>query len=173
MFFDEYIYRMNQPKIVLAPEKLLAGYQMEMSFAVDKTPQLFRKFMPQRFNIPHKTSEHIFLVNIFPPQLTLSEITIETLFHKWGTQEVSAKSVLPEGMDYFTLPGGHYAVFIHKGPASEFARTFDFIFGQWLPQSEWMYDYSRHRFELIPPGNRPDDPQAEEEIWIPVKAKQG
>lgn len=171
MFFDEYIYRMNQPELIHADEKILAGCQMEMSFAADKTPLLFRSFMPQRHLIPHKTGEHIYLVNILPPRLEYSEIEIDTLFHKWGTQEVSEKAALPEGMNYFTLPGGTYAVFIHKGPASAFARTFDFIFGQWLPQSEWMYDNSRHRFERIPPGNRPDDPQAEEEIWIPVKAK--
>lgn len=162
---------MNAPEIKHVPEKLLAGCLIEMSYAADKTPLLFRTFMPHRHAIAHKTDAHIFLVNILPGQLQPTGLTPETRFEKCGGVEVSAKGELPEGLTYFTLPGGHYAVFIHKGPAAAFMGTFHFIFNTWLPASVWEYDVTRHRFERIPPGYKPDDADAQEEIWIPVKAR--
>jgi AraC family transcriptional regulator len=163
---------MNAPEIKHMLEKLLAGCLMEMSYAADKTPLLFRTFMPHRHAIAHKTDEHVFLVNILPAGLSPLDISFETLFQKCGAAEVSAKAELPEGLTHFTLPGGHYAVFINNGPAAAFMGTFNFIFTTWLPASVWEYDVTRHRFERIPPGYRPDDADAQEEIWIPVKAKQ-
>ncbi|CAM2063754.1 AraC family transcriptional regulator [Sulfidibacter corallicola] len=34
-----------------------------------------------------------------------------------------------------TLPGGRYAVFVHKGAYEQFSQTYDLIFGRWLPES--------------------------------------
>ena len=42
------------------------------------------------------------------------------------------------------------------------------IFGRWLPQSEYELD-DREHFELLPEGYSPVDPEAEEEVWIPIK----
>jgi AraC family transcriptional regulator len=72
------------------------------------------------------------------------------------------------GMESLILRGGKYAVFLHQGPANAFQSAFQHIFGNWLPNSEFDLD-SREQFEILPPGYRPDDPNAEEEGWIPVK----
>ena len=71
-------------------------------------------------------------------------------------------------MQLDALRGGHFAVFDHYGPPSEFPKTLNFIFSQWLLQSEWQLD-DREHFEMLLPGWRADDLNAREEVWIPVK----
>jgi AraC family transcriptional regulator len=63
-----------------------------------------------------------------------------------------------------------YAVFIHKGPASKGPETYNYIFGTWLPGSDYILD-SRPHFALMGEKYKNDDPASEEEIWIPVKLK--
>lgn len=76
----------------------------------------------------------------------------------------------PPEMETYLLKGGKYAVFIHQGLASEATKIMQYIFGQWLPQSKYVLD-SREHFEILPEGYSPLDPQAREEIWIPIKEK--
>jgi AraC family transcriptional regulator len=71
-------------------------------------------------------------------------------------------------MESFILTGGLYAVFIHKGAASEGKRTFSYIFGPWLPASEYSID-DRPHFEILGKKYKNEDPCSEEEIWIPIK----
>ncbi|WP_419659877.1 GyrI-like domain-containing protein [Desulfosarcina variabilis] len=44
------------------------------------------------------------------------------------------------------------------------------IFGQWLPNASYSLD-NREHFEILPAGYSPVDPNATEEIWVPVKQK--
>jgi len=60
------------------------------------------------------------------------------------------------------------AMFLYRGPASAFGQVIGQIFGQWLPNSGYSLD-DRPHFEVLPKGYRMDDPNAEEEIWIPIK----
>jgi AraC family transcriptional regulator len=83
--------------------------------------------------------------------------------------EVASRNSVPDEMKRFVLRGGHFAVFDHCGPPSEFPKTLNFIFSQWLPQSEWQLD-DREHFEMLLPGWRADDLNAREEVWIPVKS---
>jgi AraC family transcriptional regulator len=71
-------------------------------------------------------------------------------------------------MKAFELPAGLYAVFLHRGPASEGQRTFQYIMGTWLPASGYELD-SRPHFELLGEKYKNDLPDSEEEIWIPIK----
>jgi AraC family transcriptional regulator len=74
---------------------------------------------------------------------------------------------IPEGMEVFELKGGMYAVFAHRGgdPA-----IFDHIYGEWLPASDFDLD-NRPHFEVLDAQYRHSDPEASEEIWIPVRLK--
>lgn len=93
-----------------------------------------------------------------------------TTFEKWAVVEVSDTDSIPTGMESYNLPGGQYAVFHHKGPASAAPQVFQRIFGVWLPGSEFELD-GREHFELLPENYSPIDPEAEEEIFIPVRPK--
>ncbi len=84
--------------------------------------------------------------------------------------EVSEYSSLPDGMEALILPAGEYAVFIHRGPASEGYKTFGYIFNRWLPDSGFEID-SRPHFEVLGDRYINDSPLSEEEIWIPIRQK--
>lgn len=71
-------------------------------------------------------------------------------------------------METLTLTGGKYAVFIHKGTPAEFPLTAAYIYRSWLPDSGYELEEREH-FEVMGPKYLPNDPNAEEEIWFPVK----
>ena len=61
-------------------------------------------------------------------------------------------------------------MFTHKGPASTFFNTLGYIFTVWLPKSEYESD-SREQFETLQEGYDPLIPGAQEDVWIPIKAR--
>ena len=63
-----------------------------------------------------------------------------------------------------------YAVFVHKGAAGSGPEIFRYIFGKWLPESGYLPDKRPH-FEILGEKYKNEDPDSEEEIWIPVKPK--
>lgn len=92
----------------------------------------------------------------------------DALFAKWAAVEVTNLDEIPEGMKSYIIEGGKYAVFVHHGPAIAFPRTMAFIFQQWFPNSGYVVD-SREHFEILEEGYSPTDPDATEEIWIPIR----
>ncbi|NDI33200.1 GyrI-like domain-containing protein [Chengkuizengella sediminis] len=73
-----------------------------------------------------------------------------------------------EEMKSYVLKGGKYAVIIHNGPASTFLRTLQYILETWLPSSEYELD-NREHFERLSQDYSPTDPNATEEVWVPIK----
>ena len=88
---------------------------------------------------------------------------------KWATVEVSDFNKVPIGMETYVLPGGLYAVFDYKGLSTD-SSIFQYIFGTWLPDSDYALD-DRPHFEVLGDKYKNNDPNSEEEIWIPIKAK--
>ncbi|MGZ3847072.1 MAG: GyrI-like domain-containing protein, partial [Flavisolibacter sp.] len=76
---------------------------------------------------------------------------------------------VPEGMESFVLNGGLYAVFDYQGLNTD-NRIFIYIFRDWLPNSEYELD-DRPQFEVLGEKYKNNDPDSQEEIWIPVKLK--
>ena len=93
-----------------------------------------------------------------------------TEFEKWAVVEVSKIGDIPDGMETYRLNGGEYAVFIHNGPAMTFPKTMQYIFESWFPKSNYEFD-DREYFEVLAEGYNPMDPEASEEVWIPIKPK--
>ncbi len=73
-------------------------------------------------------------------------------------------------METIVTPTGLYAVFIHKGPASEGKKTYEFIFGVWLPESDYELD-NRPHFAVMGEKYKNNAPDSEEELWIPIEKK--
>lgn len=153
----------------LSPKKLV-GKCLTMSFINDQTPILWRSFMPRRQEIQNIVSNDLYSMQIYGETLDYFNINPSKEFTKWAVIEVNNFENIPDGMQSYELSGGLYAVFIHKGTASEFAKTFKYIFGEWLPDSEYEVD-NREHFEIINEGYSPTDPNSEEEVWIPIKPK--
>ena len=50
-------------------------------------------------------------------------------------------------------------------------KTYGFIFNDWLPSSKYVLD-TRPHFAVMGSKYRNNDPDSEEELWIPVKVKE-
>jgi AraC family transcriptional regulator len=140
----------------------------EMSLMDNKTQQLWQGFMPRRHEVQQRQGQSYYSMQVYAEGFSMQNFTPQTVFTKWAAVEVANIEAVPEGMYTFTLPAGKYAVFIHKGPASAFKPTFDYIYGEWLLKSGYTLDQRPH-FELLPEGYVPTDPNAEEEVWVPIK----
>ena len=157
------------PRIETLTEKKLVGKRMIMSFTNNKTPELWKSYMPQRKHIHHSIGTDLFSVEIYE-KLYFNNFNPGKEFEKWAVVEVSDYNSVPENMETITLREGLYAIFIHKGPASLSADTYHYIFKKWLPSSDYILD-NRPHFALMGDKYKHEDPASEEEIWIPIQQR--
>lgn len=141
-----------------------------MSLSADRTPELWKSFMIERKNIINNVSVDLYSIQVYDDSLDFMDFTPATVFEKWAAAEVVSYDSVPDGMDTYTLHGGLYAIFTYKGLPTDFHKTFQFIFYRWLPDSIYELDKREH-FELLGEKYKNNDPESEEEIWIPVKLK--
>ncbi|MBN8589199.1 MAG: GyrI-like domain-containing protein [Rhodothermia bacterium] len=160
---------MIDPKIVQREAFLLAGNFRQMSFIEDQTATLWHSFMPKRNQIPHRTDALLYSLQQYAPNWSYAELNPKAIFTKWAAVEVSTKGTLPPDMSFLHLSGGLYAVFRHIGPAHTFPKTAHQIFVEWMPQSGYTTD-DRPHFEVLQEGYNPQDPLAEEDLWIPIRS---
>lgn len=162
-------YHLINSKIESLSEKMLIGKHITMSFVENKTFQLWSSFMPKRKEIKNTIGSNLFSLEVFPDGY-FNDFDPQNTFEKWAAVEVSHFDEIPLGMETLVIPCGLYAVFIHKGPATEAEKSYRFIFTEWLPNSEYNVD-DRPHFAIMGEKYKKDDPSSEEEIWIPVKNK--
>ena len=158
---------MPDTRIEQLDTKLLVGKHLTMSLANNQTAALWRSFMPRRHEVLNRVSTDYISMQVYTG-VGMGMFTPSTEFEKWATVEVESLDQIPTAMEGYTLQGGLYAVFAHTGPASSAPKIMAYIFGEWLPGSEYELD-AREHFEILPEGYDPMDPNAQEEIWIPVK----
>jgi AraC family transcriptional regulator len=161
-----------EPRIEDIASKKLVGKHLQMSLSNDRTFDLWRSFMPERKKIKHSLGPDLICMQVYDYSTRQNNFIPDSLFEKWAVVEVSEFKEIPDGMETYNLPGGLYAVFNYKGTPDMFAGTAQYIFGTWLPQSEYELD-TREHFEVLGEKYRNNDPDSEEEIWVPIKIKQG
>lgn len=158
------------PKIKILPQTKLIGKRMIMSFSNNKTYELWNSFIPERTEIKNNIGTELYSMQIYSPSF-FDNFDPEKEFEKWAAGEVADFDSIPDGMESIILAGGLYAVFLYKGAASDATETFQYIFGTWLPNSEYTLD-NRPHFEILGEKYKNEDPDSEEEIWIPIKVKE-
>ena len=161
---------MQQPRFENLPETRLIGQQVTMSFAENKTHELWRQFMPRRHEIKNSVNEFLYSIEVYPPDF-FTHFNPTRPFEKWAAVPVADHSAIPDAMESITLPGGLYAIFIYRGPASKAMKTYMYIYQEWLPKSDYLLDKRPH-FALMGEKYKNESPDSEEEIWIPVKHKE-
>ena len=155
-------------RIETLPEKKLVGKTLRMSLAEDHMSQLWSGFMPERDLIQNKIGAAFLSVQVYDTALNFNDFSPQTDFTKCAVVEVSEFKNIPRGMETLTLVGGLYAVFIHKGKAQDFPKTMKYIFGQWLPSSDYEVDQRAH-FEVLGAQYKPNSGESEEEVFIPIR----
>jgi len=158
---------MNQPEISEFAGKLLAGVRRRMSFINDRTSEIWREFRSRVGELEARSGSDTYSVRVYDAGYSFANFSPAAEFEKWAAAEVSGPL---GGFDTLDIPAGKYAVFRHKGTAADAPRTFGFIFGHWLPHSEYELDLRPH-FEVLPERYDPFDPNAEEQVWVPIKEK--
>ena len=156
------------PRIEKLKEKKLIGHNIKMSLSNNKTGQLWGQFAPRIKEIKNRTSEDKISMQIYPP-MYYNQFSPNTEFEKWATVEVKDFENIPSGMKSFILEEGLYAVFDYKGSSADHS-IFEYIFSKWLPNSNYEVD-DRPHFEVLGSKYRNNDPESEEEIWIPIRKK--
>ena len=159
---------MMLPEIRELPGKLLAGVCRRTSFVNDGTSELWREFRSREGEIEGRVGDESYSVKVYDSAYSFSEFDAAAEFVKWAAAEVIRRI---DGLNTLEIPVGKYAVFAHRGPASDAPKTFGYIFGEWLPNSDHELDLRPH-FEVLPKGYNPFDPNATEEIWIPLRTKE-
>lgn len=149
-------------------EKKLVGKRIRMSLAEDKTFALWHSFMPERMKIRHKLSNDLISMRVYDKPIEPENSSQQ--FDKWAAVEVDDLNYQPGGMESFMLPAGLYAVFDYKGLNTD-SSIFIYIFMEWLPNSNYVIDERPH-FEVLGAKYKNNDPNSEEEIWVPVRPKQ-
>jgi AraC family transcriptional regulator len=156
-----------QPRIDTIGGKKLVGMKLTMSLTDNRTAELWRSFMTRRKEINNNIGSDLYSMRVYPPSY-FSNFNPATQFEKWAVTEVSDFDAVPDGMEAFTLVGGLYAIFPYKGAASAGGPTFQYIYGTWIPNSGYTID-DRPHFDILGEKYKNEDPESEEEIWIPVR----
>lgn len=159
-----------KPRIEILPEKKVVGIRLNMSLAKDQTRALWMSFSPRKKEIKNLMGSELLSIEIYSNPDFFINFSPEKEFEKWAALEVQSFEGVPIGMETLVIPEGLYAVFHYKGKPSEAKGTFQHIYGIWLPNSEYDLDQRPH-FALMGDKYKGEDPESEEEFWIPIRNK--
>lgn len=138
-----------------------------ISYSNYRIGELWGNFMPRRNEIKNTIGTELFNIQINPDNFDFNP---QTEFVKWAVVPVTDFNSIPDGMQQLIVEEGLYAVFNHVGDAVKARETFAYIFGVWMPNSEYQLD-NRPHFEILGEKYKNNSPDSEEEIWIPIKRK--
>lgn len=154
------------PRIETKNPKKLVGIKLSLSLANYKIGDLWKNFMPRRKEISNTISQDLISMSVYSATY-FSNFSPNNQFEKWAAVEVINFENLPPEMETYLLPEGLYAIFNYKGLNTD-RSVFQYIFQTWLPQSGYTLD-NRPQLEILGSRYKNNDPNSEEEIWIPIK----
>ncbi len=149
-------------------EKKIVGIRLTMSLTNNKTGELWKEFMQRRSEITNNLTNDLISMQVYKSTY-FADFKPTNEFEKWATVEVTDFDNVPIQMETFVLTSGLYAVFEYKGLSTD-NSIFQYIFGTWLPHSDYLLD-NRPHFDVLGDKYKNGDPASEEEIWIPIKTK--
>lgn len=158
---------MLNPRIELTEEKRLLGKRTRMSLANNLTAELWRNFMPLRKIINNESGTELYSAEVYDSSY-FEAFNPTREFEKWAAVAVNSYKDQDTGFEQLLVPKGLYVVFIFKGMAKDAAPFFTKIFREWLPQSGYRVD-ARPHLAVMGEKYKNNDPDSEEEIWIPIK----
>lgn len=157
------------PRIETINEKKLVGKRMTMSYSNYRIEELWGSFMPKRREITNNLTNDLISLVVYSP-IHFLDFKPTNNFERWATVEVENFNKVPSEMETYILSSGLYAVFNYRGMSSESSAFFQYIFNEWIPNSDYLVDNRAH-FEILGEKYRPNDPLSEEAIFIPIKQR--
>jgi AraC family transcriptional regulator len=123
--------------------------------------------MLKRAQVKNNVGNDLYSVEIYNDRDLFANFNPNKEFEKWAAVRVREFDSVPDGMETLIIPEGLYAVFPYKGKASEASDTYRYIFTEWIPNSDYELD-NRPHFALMGEKYKNEDPDSEEELWIPI-----
>ena len=154
-----------EPEIITRPAMKLIGIASQYDNADLSLPRLWSGFRPYRDLIKNRTCNESF--GIYE---SYEEEGDDIKFVYICCAAVENFDFVPEGMITRELPEQLYAKFIHKGDITNLDKTLKYIWGSWLPKSDFEYE-EKPDFELYPQDYNVMDPKSQMALHIPVKPK--
>ena len=149
------------------PSTKFIGKNLSFTYADYRAFELWSSFMPRRKEVPNAIGTDLYNIQINPIGFSFG---LHEPFVKWAAVPVANFDFVPYGMEPLEIPEGLYAVFQYKGDQLNAPAFFNVIYTEWLPASNYESD-QRPQFEILGAKYKTNDPNSEEEIWIPVKMK--
>lgn len=143
---------------------------LDMSFSAIQTADLWKAFMPRRMEIAPTKGPELYSIESYPTADFFTSFDPNCTFTKQAGVAVPKETAVPEGMESWIIPEGMYAVFLYTGKNTEATPFYTAILRTWLPQSEYRLDHRPH-MAIMDHRYKNNDPDSQEEIWIPVKPK--
>ncbi|OUR63111.1 AraC family transcriptional regulator [Colwellia sp. 39_35_sub15_T18] len=154
-----------EPQIITRPAIKLVGIATQYNDADLSLPRLWSAFKPYKNSIKNRTNDNSF--GIYESYIEQGD---EVSFSYVCCAAVENFDSIPDGMTTRELPEQLYAKFIHKGAISNLDKTLKYIWGSWLPKSNFDY-VEKPDFELYPPNYNIMDPNSEMALHIPIRPK--
>lgn len=154
------------PTIKQLEETKLIGRYVSMTIADNNTMELWKSMGPRIKEIECRLGQDKWSIQLYPDRY-LEEFDPHKEFVKWAAVPVSSHDVIPSGLQSLVIETGLYAVFKYKGHSKD-NTIYQYIFSEWIPKSQYVVD-DRPHFEVLGAAYKNNDPNSEEEIWIPIK----
>lgn len=154
------------PKFETKPALKCVGMMITTSPGSNEIPGLWDKFVPHLDSIPNRINHNMCfgVINPHGPKESNNKMDYACVV------EVGNFDDVPDGMISAEIPEAYYAVFTHKGPISKFMKTIRYVFGEWLPNSEYTLNGSPE-LEVYDERFDPVSEESECDICLPVKKK--
>lgn len=150
------------PEIVEQEAMKIVGVASKYQDGDLSLPKLWSAFSPYKDSINNRVGSDFF--GIYE---SYEEHDDGTTFVYICAAQVANFDSVPEGMITRELPVQTYAKFTHIGPLSTLEETLRYIWGSWLPKSQYEYA-NKPDFELLPAGFNNADPNNKIYLHIPI-----
>ncbi len=157
-----------KPQFVEMKEIKVAGIRGSTTLNDNIIPQLWEQFWRLRPSIPNTlpTSRAYGICESGETNFTLNG---DATFTEVVGIEVISFNNMPASIVTKTLPAGNYAVFTHTGSLHNLRRTYEYIWGTWMPEHMERLD-NREDFEVYDLRYLGyDHPNTQFDIYIPLK----
>lgn len=146
------------PQIRQMPPMLIVGLETHFQHAGSPLlPQLWQRLLARRSELPESAP----LVGVIMPA------SGHQVLYLAGAAVPDGADV-PQDMSRRTVPGGRYAVFLHRGDVAGMEKTMTAIFRDWFPGSGYV-QRPAPQLELYDARFRPNSDDSEFEIAIPIE----
>ena len=157
---------MTEPRIEIFPQTRLIGQKTRMSLVDNRTRELWQSFRSRQAEIQGVAGPELYSIEQYPSDYH-QHFNPQREYVKWAAIRVDEGSEAPDGMEVLHIPAGKYAVFHYKGLPSQASSTYQYIYGSWVPQSDFALDHRPH-FAIMGDKYLGEHPDSEEDLWIPI-----